>query len=63
MASKKYLDQTGLSYFWSKLKTLLSNKEDKGKITVGGASHTVTRKALTITQDGVTTTYYVADIT
>lgn len=63
MANKKYLDQTGLSYFWSKLKTLLSNKEDKGKITISGTSHTVVRKPLTIIVDGVTTTYYVADIT
>lgn len=61
--AKKYLDQNGLSYFWSKLKTLLSAKEDKGKITVSGTAHTVVRKPLVITIDGVTTTYYVADIT
>lgn len=61
--AKKYLDQTGLSYFWSKLKILLSNKEDKGKITINGTSHTVSRKPLVITKDGVTTTYYIADIT
>ncbi|MBQ0090682.1 MAG: hypothetical protein KBT27_15255 [Prevotellaceae bacterium] len=61
--AKKYLDQAGLSYFWSKLKAILADKEDKGKITVNGTAHTVERKTLTITNNGVTTTYYIADIT
>lgn len=29
MATKKYLDDSGLGYFWSKLKTLLAGKVDK----------------------------------
>ena len=43
--------------------------ETAGKITIGanyyttGTTYTVTRKALAITENGVTTTYYVADIT
>ena len=37
--------------------------ETRGKITIGGVEYVVTRKALTITENGVTTTYYVADIT
>lgn len=50
--------------------TLLGNKtksdlsiETRGKITIGGTEYAVTRKALAITENGVTTTYYVADIT
>ncbi len=39
------------------------NIETRGKITIGGVEYSVTRKALTITENGVTTTYYVADIT
>lgn len=37
--------------------------ESRGKITIGTTEYTVTRKALAITENGVTTTYYVADIT
>lgn len=37
--------------------------ETRGKITIGGMEYSVTRKALAITENGVTTTYYVADIT
>ena len=37
--------------------------ETRGKITIGGVEYTVTRKALEITDNGVTTTFYVADIT
>ena len=37
--------------------------EKRGKITVGNTTYTPTRKALAITENGVTTTYYVADIT
>ena len=37
--------------------------EQQGKITVGSTEYTPTRKALAITENGVTTTYYVADIT
>lgn len=33
------------------------------KIKVGGTEYNITRKALEITDNGVTTTYYVADIT
>lgn len=36
--------------------------ETRGKITISGVEYSVTRKALTITENGVTTTYYVADI-
>lgn len=50
--------------------TLVGNKtasdlsvETRGKITIGGVEYTPTRKALAITENGVTTTYYVADIT
>lgn len=50
--------------------TLTGNKtasdlslETRGKITIGGTEYAVTRKALAITENGVTTTYYVADIT
>lgn len=50
--------------------TLTGNKssadlslESRGKITIGTTEYTVTRKALAITENGVTTTYYVADIT
>lgn len=39
------------------------SKENVGKITISGTEYTVTRKALSITDNGVTTTYYVADIT
>lgn len=38
-------------------------KENLGKITISDIEYTVTRKALSITDNGVTTTYYVADIT
>lgn len=41
----------------------LDSKENVGKITVNDIEYTVTRKALSITDNGVTTTYYVADIT
>lgn len=37
--------------------------ETRGKITIGGVEYAVTRKSLAITENGVTTTYYVADIT
>lgn len=37
--------------------------ESRGKITISGTEYTVTRKALAITENGVTTTYYVADLT
>lgn len=37
--------------------------ESRGKITIGGVEYTPTRKALAITENGVTTTYYVVDIT
>ncbi len=37
--------------------------EAVGKITIGGVAHSVTRKALAITDGNTTTTYYVADIT
>lgn len=44
--------------------TKLSNKyEAKGKATVSGNEYSITRKPLAITENGVTTTYYVADIT
>lgn len=44
--------------------TKLSAKyEAKGKATVSGTEYSITRKALAITENGVTTTYYVADIT
>ena len=44
--------------------TKLSEKyEAKGKATVSGHEYSITRKALAITENGVTTTYYVADIT
>lgn len=50
--------------------TLTGNKtasnlslETRGKITISGTEYAVTRKALAITENGVTTTYYVADIT
>lgn len=46
-----------------KLWTSPGGGEEKGKITIGGTAYTVTRKALTITNNGTTTTYYVADIT
>lgn len=45
------------------VKTSLSTKENAGKIKISSTEYTVTRKALTITENGVTTTYYVADIT
>lgn len=41
----------------------LATKENTGKITIGGVEYTVTRKALVITENNTTTTYYVADIT
>ena len=41
----------------------IAGKENAGKIKIGSTEYTVTRKALTITDGGVTTTYYVADIT
>ena len=37
--------------------------EARGKITVNNVEYLVQRKALTITNNGVTTTFYVADIT
>ena len=37
--------------------------ETRGKITISGTEYVVTRKALAITENGITTTYYVADIT
>lgn len=37
--------------------------EKMGNITIGGTEYAATRKALAITENGVTTTYYVADIT
>lgn len=43
--------------------TANAQKEAKGKITVSGTEYSVTRKAMTITNNGTTTTYYVADIT
>ena len=50
--------------------TLTGNKtandlslETRGKITIGGTEYTPTRKPLAITENGITTTYYVADIT
>lgn len=45
------------------VKTSLSAKENTGKIKISGTEYTVTRKALALTENGVTTTYYVADIT
>lgn len=41
----------------------IAGKENAGKIKISGTEYTVTRKALTITENGTTTTYYVADIT
>lgn len=41
----------------------IAGKENAGKIKISGTEYTVTRKALTITENGQTTTYYVADIT
>lgn len=41
----------------------IAGKENVGKIKISGTEYTVTRKALAITENGVTTTYYVADIT
>jgi len=41
----------------------IAGKENAGKIKISGTEYTVTRKALTITNGGTTTTYYVADIT
>ena len=41
----------------------ISGKQDKGKITIGNTAYTVTRKALSITDNGITATFYVADIT
>lgn len=50
--------------------TLTGNKtasdlslETRGKITISGTEYSVTRKPLAITENGITTTYYVADIT
>ena len=45
---------------WTETDTAL---EKRGKITIGGVEYTPTRKALAITENGVTTTYYVADVT
>lgn len=44
-------------------KSTWNGKETKGKLTVSGTAYNVTRKALTITNNGVTSTFYVADIT
>lgn len=45
---------------WANVSNTLENS---GVITVEGSSYAVQRKALAITENGVTTTYYVADIT
>jgi len=45
---------------WAKESNTLENS---GVVTVEGTSYAVSRKALSITENGVTTTYYVADIT
>lgn len=44
----KYLDYSGLSYFWSKLKALLANKQDAGDYAysaTGETTHTAKRAA------------------
>lgn len=45
------------------VKTKLAEKENVGKIKISNTQYSVQRKALTITENGVTITYYVADIT
>lgn len=55
-------------YFWAlaSMDTWTESEatyERRGQITVGNTTYTPTRKALAITENGVTTTYYVADIT
>ena len=42
---------------------LQPNYERKGKLSIGSNTYSITRKPLAITENGVTTTYYVADIT
>lgn len=43
-----YLDKTGLTYFWSKIKTLLGNKADKSHThTLDDVSETTSKKIMT----------------
>ena len=62
--TKKYMDQTGLSHLWSKIKTLLTSKadavHDHDEVSVGGIPTVTTAgdgAAYTATVDGVTELY------